>query len=313
MDDDARPIAHIGYHKTATTWFQECFYPAVRNGTYVKRRIVRGALIEPTAFSFRAEAARSEINEAANGRRALLCEENLSGYLHNGGLGGLLPATVAVRLQQVMPDARIVVFLREQGSAVAASYAQYVRSGGTRSVRQYLNAQSEMSGARSHWYKVPLFDLNHFSYAPLLEHYAGIFGKEAVEVFLYEEFLADRTGFIRRYCERLGLSVELDSLDFSPRNASLSPAGIGLMRRLNRFTRQSVLDKDVLFALPDWYERRWKVARRLLGARLEGSARADQILGPDLVGDIRDHFARGNAQLATQWQLPVGEFGYPIA
>jgi hypothetical protein len=187
-----------------------------------------------------------------------------------------------------------------------------VRSGGTRAVSGYLNAQSETAGARSHWYKVPLFDLNHFSYAPLLEHYAGIFGREAVHVFLYEEFLADRTAFIGRFCERLALSVDLDALDFTARNPSLSSAGIGLMRRLNRFTRQSVIDKDVLFALPDWYERRWRVARRLLGERLEGSVRADQILGPGLVADIRDHFAPSNRRLATQWQLPLAEFGYAV-
>ena len=36
-----RPIVHIGYHKTATTWFQKHFYPCVRNARFVARERVR--------------------------------------------------------------------------------------------------------------------------------------------------------------------------------------------------------------------------------------------------------------------------------
>ena len=44
---------------------------------------------------------------------------------------------------------------------------------GTRTASQYFKSQGAVSGARRSWYKVPLFDLNHFRYGPLLERYAA--------------------------------------------------------------------------------------------------------------------------------------------
>ena len=45
-------IVHIGYHKTGTTWFQERFYPAVRNRRYVPRATARAAFLRPGALHF---------------------------------------------------------------------------------------------------------------------------------------------------------------------------------------------------------------------------------------------------------------------
>lgn len=307
-----RPIVHIGYHKTATTWFQKVFYPAVHDGAYLQRKLVRQLFLEPRVSEFNAAASRTAVLDACAGRQALLCEENLSGYIHNGGLGGLVPAMAAERLHQSLPEAQIVVFLREQASMVAASYVQYVRSGGTRKPLAYIGSQGSVTGARSHWYKVPLFDLDHFNYGPMLDHYARLFGREAVHVFLYEDFTRDPPAFIDRFCARLNLTVDLKALDFSVRNPSLSIAGLRLMRRLNRFTRQSVIDKDVLISLPGWYDRRWAVARGILGSRLEGRSTSEQLFGADMVASIRDHFAVANRDMARRWNLPLERAGYAI-
>ena len=93
-----RPIVHIGYHKTATTWFQKNFYPLVRNARFVARDRVRAAFLEIGAFHFDAEAARAALGVEA-GESVILCEEGLSGYLHNGGLGGHLSRSVAERIE----------------------------------------------------------------------------------------------------------------------------------------------------------------------------------------------------------------------
>lgn len=310
--DHPGPIVHIGYHKTATTWFQQRFYPTVDGASYLPRALVRETLIQPRAFEFDPIAARRTIDRAAAGQRALLCEENLSGYLHNGGLGGLLSAAVAERIHHAMPEAQIVVFIREQASAVTASYAQYVRSGGTRSARRYLDSQGEVSGARRFWYKVPLFDLEHFRYGPLIARYADLFGEQAVHVFAYEEFLRDQRAFAARFCERLNLDVDVAALDFGARNPSLSPAGMRLMRVLNRFTRRSVIDKDLLLDVPGWYYARWGLARALLGPWMEGRAPAHKVLGARRVDAIRAHFAWSNRALADRWRLPLADLGYAV-
>jgi hypothetical protein len=277
---------------------------------YAARREVRRALLEPGAFAFDPAAARARLDLGASSQRLLVCEENLSGYPHNGGLGGLLPKTVAERIKAVMPNAQIVVFLREQAAAIAAAYAQYVRSGGTRSLAAYLGAQHRTEGALSHWYKAPFFDLAHFDYQGLLDHFASLFGRSAVHVFLNEVLSRDPRDFAARFAERLNLEVDLEALDFSPRNRSLSPAGIALMRWLNLFTPQSVVDKTCLAPIPGWYRRRWWIARAVLGARIESIATPEQRLGQSAANEIRERFSRSNLRLAHEWALPLEDFGY---
>ncbi|MEA3064356.1 MAG: hypothetical protein QOJ27_795 [Sphingomonadales bacterium] len=123
-----RPVVHIGYHKTATKWFQKQFYPRVENAELVPRETVREAFLEPTALHFDPDRARAMLNGAGPG--PILCEEGLSGYLHNGGLAGCLSKDVAYRIRGVFPEARIVIFIKSQPAVVAGSYEQYVRGGG---------------------------------------------------------------------------------------------------------------------------------------------------------------------------------------
>ena len=39
-------IFHIGYHKTATTWFQKHFYPSVSNCKLIERHSIRNHFYE---------------------------------------------------------------------------------------------------------------------------------------------------------------------------------------------------------------------------------------------------------------------------
>ena len=310
---EQRPLVHIGYHKTATTWFQESFYPAVRNASYVGRRAAQNAFLCARAFNFSADEARRVINDASGGDRPLICEEDLSGYLHNGGLGGLLSREVAHRIWATLPNAVIVVAIRSQPRMVEASYSQYVRRGGTHSPRRYVNAQRTIAGAGRYWYKAPLFQLDHFNYQPLLDTYAELFGREAVRVFLYEEFGADPRAFLARFAGEHGLDVDLHRLDFHQVNSSLTRRDIAVLRRLNLFTRASVIDKRSYLSGENWYDARWTWLRRIeRPLEVLAPAKKGSLLPRDLKDEIADHFRQGNARLAREWQLPLADYGYPL-
>jgi hypothetical protein len=201
-----KAIVHIGFHKTATTWFQNVFYPSVINGHFIERDIARMAIIEPRAFDFNPETARTILTNSTT-KRPIICEENLSGYLHNGGLGGLLSKAIADRLVTILPDAQIVIFIRSQPDVIAASYAQYVKGGGTFLPNEYIFGQSKRSGALKHWYKAPYFSIDHFKYSSLIEYYISLFGKSQVHIFLYEDFLNNSSEFIYRFCSILELKI----------------------------------------------------------------------------------------------------------
>src|SRR5579862_36785 len=49
---DATSIVHIGFPKTASTWFQRSFYPHVRSPAYVDRARVNAAFLKGNALDF---------------------------------------------------------------------------------------------------------------------------------------------------------------------------------------------------------------------------------------------------------------------
>jgi hypothetical protein len=309
-----RTLVHVGYHKTATTWFQRRVYPRVSTHRPVERAAVRRAFLAPGPFDFDpAEALR--VLASAGSPPWILCEEELSGNPHAGGLMGLVAKEMAERLRAAFPDAAIVVFLRRQHEAIAACYAQYLRQGGTHGPRRYAFPHEGRRGFRAAPWKAPAFRLGYFDYAALVKHYDARFGRERVHVFLYEELRADPAGFLAGFAARLGLALDADPRELAgPReNVSLGRRLLPLARALNHFSARNVADKRVVAPLlPD------RVRRALLEALNRPSlagAPPDprRLLGPALADAIAERFAAGNRRLAAERGLPLGRHGYPGA
>lgn len=311
----ARPIIHIGYHKTATTWFQTHFYPAVRNRTAVARHRIVDAFLAVPAFQFKAEAARRTLGLGRGGEAPILCEEELCGYPHNAGLGGFLTKETAHRLAEVFPDAEIVIFIRRQTDMVAACYRQYVREGGTHRPRRYLFPGAFLRGAEARLYKMPRFNFEQFEYDRLIDHYVALFGQERVHVFCYEAFTGAPRRFLERYAARLDLDIEIAPLPVDrPVNRSYGPALLATARALNRFSRRKVLDKSCLVHVPGLYNVSKWILKAVNGAspsRQPASAQA--LLGRETCEWIEARYRDSNARLAGKYDLALGDFGYPLA
>jgi Sulfotransferase family len=307
-----RPIVHIGYHKTATTWFQKSFYPTVRNFAYVPRERVKAALLSDTPFSFDPAKAR-EVLQLDETLPPILCEEELSGYLHNGGLIGYMSAEMAHRIKSVFPDAQIVIFIRSQADMIAATYQQYIRGGGTHSVRRYLFPKRYLHGAAAEPYKIPRFSFAHFEYDRLIAHYDAIFGRENVHVVLYEAFCSDNAGTLAKMQERLGFEAEPGPKAGRRVNRSYGAALIPFARFLNLFTARTVLDKRTLINIPYWYTVRRFILEQLNATGLFGKApRPERLLGKEVCTYIADYYVQSNRRLAALRDLPLKELGYPL-
>lgn len=307
-----RHLVHIGYHKSATTWFQQVYYPGVRNARYIDRKQVKQAFLEAGALHWRADHAR-RLLELDHAGRAILCEEELSGYLHNGGLFGCLSKDMAQRLRAVFSDVDIVVFIRRQPDMIAACYAQYVRGGGTFSVNRYLWPQRYLSdGAESRYYKIPRFSFEHFEYLPLLSHYAALFGRERVHVFPYEALRETPDELLDEMETRFELCIKRQRLAGGRRNTSyrrwLHPAA----RFLNLFTRRTVLDKHYLVHIPYWYPvRRW-LLESLNRLPLGAPPSPEQLLGDANLNYIDSRYRDSNGELADRFDLDLARYGYPL-
>jgi hypothetical protein len=305
-----RPIVHIGYHKTATTWFQRSVYPAATSHIWVPRARVRQALLDPPGMSFDPATARAILGVDGAARPPILCEENLSGYLHNGGLHGFLPPAAARRIREVLPDAHIVIFVRSQAQMAAACYLQYVRGGGTHSIRRYFFPSAWLRGAYAQSFKVPRFAFDHLEYDRLIAVYDDLFGRGNVHVYPYES-LADSRALLRRMEADLDLRLDPERLRFDRANPSWSGRLLPLARFLNHFTARTVEDKRYRIHIPGLYLVR---AASLAGlSRIFRDSSPRLLLSPALERWIERRFAASNARLRTLRPGLLPDSLYPAA
>lgn len=289
-----QPIVHIGYHKTATTWFQTSVYPTSPSHRWIPRRQVWRALLDPPGTRFDPVEAHDLLYEADDGRPVAICEENLSGYIHNGGLHGFLAPAVAKRIKAVLPDAKIVIFVRSQAQMIAACYAQYVRGGGTHGLDRYLFPERYHRGAQGKRFKIPRFSFDHFEYDRLVSIYDAHFGRENVHVYAYET-MREPAELLALMGTELAIEWDWDRLSFRRRNFSWNESLIPFARFLNRFTARTVEDKDFLLHIPGWYAARSVV---LQGLALMSSSRGGRFTLPArYLGWIEERYAASNQRL----------------
>jgi hypothetical protein len=303
-------IVHIGYHKTATTWFQRCFYPVVENYRYIPSGRFRNILICPHAFAFDSQLVRACL-DPDHDLPPLLCEEELSGGFLTGGHMGALSKELAERIQRVVPQAQIVVFIRHQVDIIAAAYTQYVRQGGTYAPKRFLFPARYYKGSWRLPYQMPLFAFEHFAYLGLIRHYRTLFGAERVHVFAYEALRQDPSGFLADYAHRLNLQVDWRRVDFNSVYPSYRHRTMRLARILNHLSYRNVAYKQYFFSLMRYkYLRRtidWFDTTPMAGHKLA----APDLLGREIVAHIEHFYADSNRILAAETGLPLAAYHYP--
>jgi len=305
-------IVHIGYHKTATNWFQHVLYPQVPDYRYVRRKRVRDAFIETSAFQFSSDVGREKLGtEATN--NLILCEEELSGNIHSGGLFGCLSKEIANRVRASLPESRIVVFIRNQTDLIASAYRQYVKEGGTHGVNRYIFHHRYLPRSGFRPAKAAFFSIDHFDFYPLIALYQELFGKDQVFVYLYEDFAENKERFVERFCEELDIRVDPLSLEYKRLNPGYRSRTLYLARFFNHFTHRDVADKRYYLNMPIFRTTRtWLsfINRLAISGKYPTSY---ELLGRENTRWINERFSRNNRRLEDELRLPLTRFGYPVA
>lgn len=243
-----RPLVHVGFHKTGTTWLQQHLFTAAnpvfeplslraRGHSTLARRFVwgpDGLLLSPFDDNRAAiDAHLAEIQQVRGDRLEthvpVMSHERLSGNPHASGFDARV---VADRVAGVFPRARILVVIREQVDALLSNYRQYLRIGGTKDLDEYLTQPYD--GKR------PGFSPHHFTYLGLVTHYREVFGPEAVLVLAYEQFRDHAEDYFDHLSRFTGGDVTVDDtiLD-TVVNRVPTPAVLHGLRRVNRLRRSS--------------------------------------------------------------------------
>ncbi|MGP1375882.1 MAG: hypothetical protein ACTS3T_23850, partial [Almyronema sp.] len=137
-DTSIKPLFHIGYHKTGTTWLQNCLFKNNQTINFsfpFERNNIVSQLIMPNQFRFTDDVKQYfsfGLSQAIEESKVpVISHERLSGNPY----GVWLESQVfADRLYSISPEAKVLIVIREQTSAILSMYFQYVRNGGTYSL-----------------------------------------------------------------------------------------------------------------------------------------------------------------------------------
>jgi len=310
-------LVHIGYHKTASSWFQvrvfsneACGFGAIygRKGGHETSRIFTDRPLEFDAAAMRAHVDPYLQAIRDRGLIPVISQERYSGHIYSGGVDS---KEIADRLYATFPDASILMVLREQRSMILSSYRQFVHTGGTQSLRRYLELD-QLPRKQS-----ALLDLRHLEYDRLLGYYRQLFGADRVLALPYERMRGDPRGFVSAILEFAGSPVgeqTLDGLSFENYvNTSRGPLAGALRRQANRLRRSEFhLDpffapprgEDIAKAMERWGERfplpavveqRWQQAQRDEVARAVG-----------------DRYVDSNRRLARMMDVDLAPLGWMV-
>ena len=192
--EEREPILiHVGYPKAASSWIQGALFRATGTGFHmVDREIVDECIISPGCFDFDRDLTQNKVVALAervkeNGRVPVLSSELLCGNAKlNGGMDAKLYAD---RLFSVLPNARILVVIREQKSWLESFYKMQIQlSSETEVFERFLGGNRPLDAASG-------FSLRFLEYSKLVGYYHGLFGRENVLVIPFEELAKSPEGF----------------------------------------------------------------------------------------------------------------------
>ena len=297
-------LIHIGYPKTATTWFQNNFYPFVSNFNYCDREDLKRELIF-LPFNTKTPDISIFIKPGNN----ILCEEMLIGSIQNGSMHGLLMEKTAFRLKEVVRDGEIVLFIRNQFDLIISSYFQYLRTGGTLSLKKFLFPKRKINSVN----QLNMFDFSFFQFDRIIDFYISVFGSDKVHVFFYEEFRENQQEFVEKFANKFNMEITKSKLDFSYRKSSFPVWLVPIVRFLNAFTNQSILNKYYIIHIPGVYG----FVKRLITFFSSGNNGKSKGLASkvnkEIHRNISEYYQRSNRRLIELFgEEKLKKYNYPV-
>ena len=233
-------IIHIGYPKAASTWLKKSFFPNVENYQLVDNALVIEKIIKPNALFFEGIKTNEYFAEMYN-ENFIISESMLLGGLIMGGNNGAYTKELCYRLGVVFPNAKILIIIRNQFEALTSAYLEYIKKGGSYSIKKYFSRKIN----------IPLrFSFEYFAYDKLISLYSSIFGKENVNVFLYEDLLYDSKNFINKITKVFDFEIKCDEINFLKNNLAYQRYLFPIVRFSNMFTRKGVFYKRYFVDIP---------------------------------------------------------------
>ena len=300
-----RPLLHIGYYKTGTTFLQTQIFPEPGFSLVAKTMALWSAFVEVDPFTWSPSKAREPFETgirvaAERDLVPVLSAERLSGNPDSGGYDSVHAAEY---LAATFPEARVLIVIREQADMLVSTYKWYVRNGGAGTLRQY---GSPPWGPP----RPPHFDLSHFEYHRLIGLYCNLFGSENVLILPYELLRDQPRTFLKRLGDFAGAATVADSR-FEPVNASPSALCLAFKRHANRWVVRDPLNPTPPFEIEGANERLLELCAaadlKIPSSLRKRSERRLRNISRAIVGD---RYSESNAATSRLSNLDLHSYGY---
>lgn len=232
-----KELVHIGYHKTASSWLQAQLFDNAEAGfcRYFEQPEIRDRLVLPNALDFDAESVRFFYQSLDKDptKVSVISNERLSGNPHSGAYDS---KEIALRLKQCFPNAKVLMVLREQVSALLSTYIQYIRVGGPCSVDDYFNPPERGKPV------IPLFSFEHYEYLDLIKLYWELFSPENVLILDFVEFKKSPQDFCQRIIDFSDSPAKIELPYEKTKNKRISTLSSAFLRQSNKLFAKTRLN-----------------------------------------------------------------------
>ena len=304
-----RPLVHTGLIKAASTFLQARVFADPRFGfappVAEARLFLADRLLLADGWDWDESEHRTAfaaLNEGVRDAVPVWSEERLLGDPVANQYQG---PEAAERLARAMPDARVLIVLREQRDFTLSVYKEALHDGQTLSLLDLIGTGDEPQGFR------PRLREDFLRYERALARYRALFGADAVLALPIEMLRADPDAFLARLQAFAGVAPGVSrTMPGGREHVGGGAASLGTVRRLNHLRRPSPRGHPV--RLSDKAVRR--AGRALTRALPRGLHEAQaRRLRARIDARYRGRFAEGNAALAAMTGLGLARYGYEVA
>ncbi len=292
-------VLHAGFHKTGTTTLQNHFFPALPGCAYAGPsaptfsffRLLARNLWGADDDEYLEHAWRGYLDDVRGDASSLVVSYENFSRRRSG-------SRTAQRLQRLMPDARVVLCVRNQATLLPSMYHQYLKHGGPKSMAGWADGDLERDQLR--------FDV-------VVAEYQDAFGADRVTVLRYEDLLADPATFLAGLERLIGVPDSGGAYELPVMNRSLSGSGRVLLRQANRVYRHRRYagDDGQGDGAPSRHDAALALARRL-DHRLQREAASAERRDQQVIERLLPEWAESNARLQELAGVHLEDQGYPL-
>jgi len=308
-------LIHIGYPKTGSSWLQKYIFNNESLGLsapWGREKQAPEALthfIYPDDLSFSPSKVSSYFLPTIESTIARELVPVFSHEYLSVRIAAIsYPRLVADRLATVFPQAKILMFIREQKSMLLSTYQEYIKNQGIQTLEEALDENNYPYG------NIAALRPSLYKYDLLISYYQHLFGRDNVLVIPFEMFKMNNLEVVGQILDFVGTEYNRDSLEKIEKERSLNPSyelgGLPIRRKISQIVGQLDIDNSRRNQKIIFLNRVNKVINKLLPESLHQQQK--KYLKQVIDDNIKDIYQESNRKTSELIGIDLAEFGYFI-